>query len=143
VAAEIFSPVARNSAAARSAQGDAATAANVSYADPELNPGVSPSCLATLFEIDPQTLQILHRLDFAAGEAGAVAVGAGAVWTTGGIAGGDTPLSNSVTKIDSRTDRIIGTFPLGNRTRATCGIAATATAVWVTVGNGSCDTIGR
>lgn len=93
-----------------------------------------------LFEIDPQTLRILHRLDLSAEQAGAVAVGAGAVWTTGGIAGN----GNSISKIDPRTDRIIRTFPpLGNRTRVTCGIAGTRDAVWVTLGNTSCDTIGQ
>ncbi len=92
-----------------------------------------------LFEIDPQTLQVLHRLDLSAEQPGVLAVGAGAVWTTGGIGG----TGNSVTKIDPRTDRIIRTIPLGERTRVTCGIAATPSAVWVTVGNTACDTIGR
>jgi hypothetical protein len=96
-----------------------------------------------LFEIDPQTLQVVHTLDLTAEQHGAVAVGAGAVWTTGGIAGGNTALANSVTKIDPRTDRIIRTFPLANSTRVTCGIAATPSAVWVTLGNTSCDTIGQ
>ena len=93
-----------------------------------------------LFEIDPQTLEVVNRLDLTAQQPGVVAVGAGAVWTTGGIGG----LGNSVTKIDPRTDRIIRTFPpLGNRTRVTCGIAATPSDVWVTIGNTSCDTIGQ
>ena len=96
-----------------------------------------------LFEIDPQTLQVVHRLDLSAEESGAVAVGAGAVWATGGIGGGNGRLADGVTKIDPRTDRIIRTFPLGNRTRVTCGIAATASAVWVAIGNTSCDTIGQ
>jgi hypothetical protein len=95
---------------------------------------------SALYEIDPQTLRVVHRLDLSAEQAGAVAVGAGAVWTTGGIAG----LGNSVTKIDPHTGRIIRTFPpLGNRTRVTCGIAATPNAVWVTLGNAHCDTIGQ
>jgi DNA-binding SARP family transcriptional activator len=93
-----------------------------------------------LFEVDPQTLQVVHRLDLSAEKAGAVAAGAGAVWTTGGIGG----TGNSITKIDPRTARIIRTFPpLGNRTRVTCGIAATPNAVWITIGNRSCDTIGQ
>jgi DNA-binding SARP family transcriptional activator/streptogramin lyase len=96
-----------------------------------------------LFEIDPQTLQVVHSLDLTAEQHGAVAVGAGAVWTTGGISGGNTRRANSVTKIDPRNDRIIRTYPLGNRTRVTCGIAATPSAVWVTLGNTSCDTIGQ
>ena len=96
-----------------------------------------------LFEIDPQTLQVVHRLDLTAEQDGAVAAGAGAVWTTGGIGGGNNRLADGVTKIDPRTDRIIKTFPLGNQTRNTCGIAATPSAVWVTLGNTSCDTIGQ
>jgi len=96
-----------------------------------------------LIEIDPQTLQVLHRLNLSAEQSGAVAVGAGAVWTTGGIGGGNNRAADGVTKIDPRTDRIIRTFPLGDRTRVTCGIAATPSAVWVTIGNTACDTIGR
>ena len=96
-----------------------------------------------LFEIDPQTLRVVHRLDLTAEQDGAVAVGAGAVWTTGGIGGGNNRAADGVTKIDPRTDRIIRTIPLGERTRVTCGIAATPSAVWVTIGNTACDTIGR
>jgi DNA-binding SARP family transcriptional activator len=96
-----------------------------------------------LFEIDPQTLQIVHRLDLTAEQSGVVAVGAGAVWTTGGLGGGNNRAADGVTKIDPRTDRIIRTFPLGDRTKVTCGIAATPSAVWVTIGNTACDTIGR
>ena len=93
-----------------------------------------------LFDVDPQTLQVVHRLDLSAEQVGDVAVGAGAVWATGGIAG----LGNSVTKIDARTAHIIRTFPaLGTETRVTCGIAATTDAVWVTLGNKHCDTIGQ
>jgi len=93
----------------------------------------------TLFEVDPQTLHILHRLDLSAEFADAVAVGAGAVWVTGRIAG----TGDSVTKIDPRTDKVIRTTPLANRTGAACGIAATPRAVWVTLGDTHCDTIGR
>jgi DNA-binding SARP family transcriptional activator len=95
-----------------------------------------------LFEIDPQTLQVVHRLDLSAEQSGAVAVGAGAVWATGGLGGGNNTAADGVTKIDPRTDRIIRTFQLGDRTKVTCGIAATPTTVWVTIGNKTCDTIG-
>jgi len=71
------------------------------------------------------------------------AVGARAVWTTGGLGGGNNRAADGVTKIDPRTDRIIRTIPLGDRTRVTCGIAATPSAVWVTIGNTACDTIGQ
>jgi DNA-binding SARP family transcriptional activator len=95
-----------------------------------------------LFEIDPQTLKIVHRLDLSAEQSGVVAVGAGAVWVTGGIGGGNSRLANSITKIDPRTDRIIRTTPLTNSAAPTCGLAATRSAVWVTLGSRSCDTIG-
>jgi DNA-binding SARP family transcriptional activator len=95
-----------------------------------------------LFEIDPQTLKIVHRLDLSAQQSGVVAVGAGAVWVTGGIAGGNNMLANSITEIDPRTDRIVRTTPLSNPRMPTCGLAATRAAVWVTLGSKSCDTIG-
>ena len=96
----------------------------------------------TLFQIDPQTLRILHRLDLSAEQAGVVAAGAGAVWVTGGISGGNSVKANSITKIDPHTNRIIRITPLADETRVTCAIAATPSAVWVTLGNGFCDTIG-
>ena len=97
----------------------------------------------TLFQIDPQTLHILHRLDLSAEQPGVVAAGAGAVWVTGGIGGGNSVKANSITKIDPHTDRIIRITPLANQTRVTCNIAATANAIWVTLGNTHCDTIGQ
>ena len=95
----------------------------------------------TLFEIDPQTLQVLRRLDLSAEKAGVVAAGAGAVWATGGIGG----LGTSVAKIDPRTGRVIRTFPLGHPSRGACALAATSSAVWVTMADaqGYCDTIGQ
>lgn len=96
----------------------------------------------TLFQIDPQTLQILHRLDLSAEQSGVVAVGAGAVWVTGGIGGGNNMLANSITKIDPRTDKIARITPLSEPRMPTCGLAATRTAVWVTLGSKYCDTIG-
>src|SRR5205085_863600 len=53
-----------------------------------------------LFEIDPQTLQVRLRLDLSAEQSGAVAVGAGAVWTTGGLGGGNNRAADGVTKTD-------------------------------------------
>jgi len=100
----------------------------------------SQSAGPVLFEIDPQTLRVLHRLDLSAEQPGAVAVGAGAVWTANDVHGRN---GSSVTKIDPRTDRIIRTIPLGARTRVVCGIAATPHAVWVTIGNAFCDTLGQ
>jgi DNA-binding SARP family transcriptional activator len=99
---------------------------------------VSPS----LFEIDPQTLRVIHRLDFSGDQNGWVAVGAGAVWTLNG----NWPANGvTVTEIDPHTDRIIRTTPLGNRTTTGCVglIAATASAVWVTIGDKTCGTVGR
>jgi hypothetical protein len=92
----------------------------------------------TLFEIDPQTLRIVRRVDLSSEQAGVVAVGAGAVWVTGGIAG----TGNGVTKIDPHTGRILGTTPLGLPMAVTCWIAGTSSAVWASIGNTSCDTIG-
>jgi hypothetical protein len=97
----------------------------------------------TLFKIDPQTLRILHRLDLSAEQPGVVAAGAGAVWVTGGIGGGDSVKANSITKIDPRTDRMIRITPLADRAKVTCAIAATPNAVWVSLGNRHCDTIGQ
>jgi hypothetical protein len=94
----------------------------------------------SLFEIDPQTLRVIHRLDFPGAQNG-VAVGAGAVWT---LNGNDPANALAVTEIDPHTDRIIRTTPLGNRTTTGCdgAIAATPTGVWVTIGDKICGTIG-
>jgi streptogramin lyase len=73
-----------------------------------------------LFKIDPITLRIHHRLDLSPEEPSSVAVGAGAVWTTG---------AHSVTKIDPHTDTIIHTYPI--RVGFPCVIAATSTALWL------------
>jgi outer membrane protein assembly factor BamB len=80
-----------------------------------------------LFKINPITGQIKHRLDLSAEEAGSVAVGAGAVWTTG---------AHSITKINPRTDRIIHTYPIG--VGFTCAVAATATTLWLAVDGRPC-----
>jgi DNA-binding SARP family transcriptional activator/DNA-binding beta-propeller fold protein YncE len=80
-----------------------------------------------LFKINPITGQIEHRLDLSAEQAGSVAVGASAVWATG---------AHSVTKINPRTDRIIHTYPIG--VGFTCGIAATATTLWLAVDGRPC-----
>jgi DNA-binding SARP family transcriptional activator/streptogramin lyase len=80
-----------------------------------------------LFKINPITLQIEHRLDLSAEQAGSVAVGAGAVWVSG---------AHSITKINPRSDRIIHTYPIG--TGFTCAVAATATALWLAVDGRPC-----
>jgi streptogramin lyase len=100
----------------------------------------SDSAGPVLFEIDPQTRQVISRLDLSAEQPAALAVGAGAVWTANDVHGRS---GSSVTEIDPHTDRIMRTIPLGARTRVVCGIAATPSAVWVTIGNASCDTSGR
>jgi hypothetical protein len=92
-----------------------------------------------LFEIDPQTLHVLHRLDFSVEQNGSVAVGAGAVWTNNDGPGGN---GDTVTEIDPRTDRIIRATPLGDRTRVNRDVAATPSAVWVGIGNAFCGTVG-
>jgi DNA-binding SARP family transcriptional activator len=96
----------------------------------------------SLFEIDPQTLRIIHRLDFSGDQNGWVTVGAGAVWTLNG----NWPANGAtVTEIDPHTDRIIHTTPLGNRTTTGCVglIAATPSAIWATIGDKTCGTVGR
>jgi DNA-binding SARP family transcriptional activator len=80
-----------------------------------------------LLKINPITLRIERRLDLSAEQAGSVAVGACAVWTTG---------AHSVTKIDPHTDTIIHTYPI--RVGFPCAIAATSTTLWLTVDGRSC-----
>jgi len=80
-----------------------------------------------LFKINPITLQIEHRLDLSAEKPGYVAVGAGAVWTTG---------AHSITKIDPHTDTIIHTYPI--RVGFPCAIAATSTTLWVAIDGRPC-----
>jgi DNA-binding SARP family transcriptional activator/DNA-binding beta-propeller fold protein YncE len=80
-----------------------------------------------LFKIDPITLRIDHRFDLSAEEPGSVAVGAGAVWTTG---------AHSVTKIDPHTDTIIHTYPIP--VGFPCAIAATSTTLWLAVDGRPC-----
>ena len=80
-----------------------------------------------LFKINPITGQIEHRLDLSAEQAGSVAVGAGAVWAVG---------AHSIIKINPRTDRVIHTYPI--RVGFTCGVAATATTLWLAVDGRGC-----
>jgi DNA-binding SARP family transcriptional activator len=80
-----------------------------------------------LFKVNPKTLHVEHRLDLSAEKAGSVAVGAGAVWTTG---------AHSVSKVDPRTDTLLHTYPI--RVGFTCAIAARSTTLWLAVDGRSC-----
>jgi DNA-binding SARP family transcriptional activator len=82
-----------------------------------------------LLEFDPNRRRVVHRFPLGLREPNSVAVGAGYVWFTNQI-------DASVTQLDPRSGRIIRTIPVGEpRTAATCGIAATHDAVWVTIGD--------
>jgi hypothetical protein len=85
-----------------------------------------------LLKIDLDTLQVLKRsaLDRPTDY---LAVGAGSVWLAGA----------SISEIDPVTDKVVRTIPVGGRTKTPCGIAATQNAVWVSIGDAFCDTIGR
>jgi DNA-binding SARP family transcriptional activator/DNA-binding beta-propeller fold protein YncE len=98
------------------------------------SPGCGTVPVITLLKIDPETLQIVDRRDLSALNPGSIAFGAGAVWTGN--------VDNTVSKIDPRTLKIVRTLPLGGKTRAICELAATRTALWASVGNRFCGTIG-
>jgi hypothetical protein len=84
--------------------------------------------LGTLVRIDPETRGIRARIPIGSDkEPLGVAVGAGSVWVTNR---GDL----SVARIDRRTNRVAQTIPLGEVGAFPCGVAATADAVWVTIG---------
>jgi DNA-binding SARP family transcriptional activator len=95
-----------------------------------------------LFQIDPQTLQVLHRLDFSVPQNGALAVGAGAVWVINDYSPGHP--RDTLTEIDPHTDQIIRTSTLGDRAQLPNSyIAATRSAVWVTFGDSRPCCVGR
>jgi DNA-binding SARP family transcriptional activator len=82
-----------------------------------------------LLEFDPHTRQVVKSIPLGHREPNSLAVGAGSVWLTNQI-------DASVTQLDPKTGRIVRTIPVGEpRTAATCGIAATRDAVWVTIGD--------
>ena len=87
-----------------------------------------------LIKVDPETHRIVKRTSVSnLDPASFLAVGAGSVWLAGA----------SVSVIDPVTTKVVRTIPVGGRTKTPCGIAATRDAVWVTVGDSFCDTIGR
>ena len=88
-----------------------------------------------LIKVDPETHRIVKRTFVSNLYPGFLAVGAGSVWLATGVA--------SVSQVDPRTNKIVRTIPLGGRTKAPCGIAATRDAIWVAIGDGYCDTIGQ
>ena len=87
-----------------------------------------------LIKVDPETHRIVRRIpNFSLDPASFLAVGAGMVWLAG----------DSVWEIDPVTSKLVRTIPVGGRTKALCGIAATQNAVWVAIGDSACDTIGQ
>ena len=84
-----------------------------------------------LLRIDPEDLQITHRIRMSAEQPTLLAVGAGSVWTANHI-------GYSVSQIDPRTNKIVRTIPLGSFPAVPCGIAATHGAVFVTFGETTC-----
>ena len=86
-----------------------------------------------LIKIDPERHRIAKRLFIPGLEPSFLAVGAGSVWLAGA----------AVAEIDPKTNKVVRTIPLGGRTKALCGIAATRDAVWVAIGDVYCDTIGE
>jgi len=98
------------------------------------SPGCGTAPVITLMKIDPETLQIVRRRDLSHLNPGSISIGAGAIWTGN--------INNSISKIDPRTMKIVRTFPLGGQTRQLCELAPTRTALWITVGNRVCGTVG-
>ena len=88
-----------------------------------------------LIKVDPETHRIVKRTYvLSVDPATFLAVGAGSVWLAGA----------SVSEIDPVTNKLVRTIPVGGGTKTPpCGIAATQGAVWVAIGDASCDTIGR
>jgi DNA-binding SARP family transcriptional activator/DNA-binding beta-propeller fold protein YncE len=98
------------------------------------SPGCGTVPVITLMKIDPETLQIVDRRDLSALNPGSITFGAGAIWTAN--------FNNTISKLDPRTMKIVRTSPLGGNTRQLCELAATRTAVWVSVGARHCGTVG-
>jgi DNA-binding SARP family transcriptional activator len=87
-----------------------------------------------LIKVDPETHRIVKRTHVSnVDPASFLAVGAGSVWLAG----------TSVSEIDPVTNKLVRTIPVGGETKTPCGIAATQAAVWVAIGDASCDTIGQ
>jgi DNA-binding SARP family transcriptional activator len=85
-----------------------------------------------LMRIDPNELQITHRIPMAAEQPTLLAVGAGSVWTANHI-------GYSVSQIDPHGNKIVRTIPLGSYDAVPCGIAAIRDAVYVAFGETTCS----
>jgi DNA-binding beta-propeller fold protein YncE len=79
--------------------------------------------------VDPDSRRVVARIEPETGaeESLDIAVGSRFVWVTNRAA-------NSVSKIDSRTNRLVRASPLGRVGVVPCGVAAAADAIWVTMG---------
>jgi DNA-binding SARP family transcriptional activator len=94
---------------------------------------------ASLLRFDPETRRVVAQIHISGGS---VAAGSRFVWVVPGPAGA-TGSVNGVTQIDSRTNRVVRTIHLGDKTKGPCGIAAAPNAVWVAMGDAYCDTVGQ
>ena len=99
------------------------------------NGGVGAGSLQQVLEVDPHTGKVVRRKTFDGRVLWALAAGGGSVWVLADA---------GVIQLDPSSGRVIRTIPLripGNGNSATCGIAATDDAVWVTMSDGSeCST---
>jgi len=85
-----------------------------------------------LFGIDPNGLQISHRIRMSAEQPTLLAVGAGSVWTANHI-------GYSVSQVDPDKNKVVRTIPLGSYDAVPCGIAAIHGTVDVTFGETTCS----
>ena len=106
------------------------------------NGGIGRGSPQALLELDPDTLQTVKRIPFYGRGLWALAAGGGSIWVA--ASSNSSPRNSSVIQLDPRSGRIIKTTPVGSPNHAiTCEIAATNDAVWVTVGDASCDINGQ
>jgi DNA-binding SARP family transcriptional activator/DNA-binding beta-propeller fold protein YncE len=91
-----------------------------------------------LVGIDPSTRRITHQIPLDSGHlamrALSASFAAGKVWVT-------DKANFSISEIDPASSRVVHTFPVGQFPAFPCGVSATATAIWVTIGSApSCST---
>jgi DNA-binding beta-propeller fold protein YncE len=90
----------------------------------------------TVLGIDPETRRIVHRVSLAARQPVLLAVGGRFVWTANLV-------GSSLSQVDPRADRVVRTVRVGSYASIPCGIAATAAAVWLAIGDAYCDSTNR
>ncbi|MGN6406529.1 MAG: BTAD domain-containing putative transcriptional regulator, partial [Gaiellaceae bacterium] len=85
-----------------------------------------------LLRVDPEDLQITHRIPMADEQPMLLAVGAGSVWTA-------NHQRYSVSQVDPDKNKVVRTIPLGSYDAVPCGIAAVRHTVYVTFGETTCS----